>query len=131
MTYIDIIDDSRFNELLKKYMNENTEFDYREYFKHFKENLNKKEILVPVLGIQGAGKSSFLNSILMDENVLPTDVDETTCVPVEVHYGENVHEAEVYFLGKPKQTIKIEELEKYVHNDYNTANEMGVTKIIL
>ncbi len=131
MTYIDIIDDSRFNELLKKYMNENTEFDYREYFKHFKENLNKKEILVPVLGIQGAGKSSFLNSILMDENVLPTDVDETTCVPVEVHYGENVHEAEVYFLGKPKQTIKIEELEKYVHNDYNPANEMGVTKIIL
>lgn len=131
MTYIDIIDDSRFNELLKKYMNENAEFDYREYFKHFKENLNKKEILVPVLGIQGAGKSSFLNSILMDENVLPTDVDETTCVPVEVHYGENVHEAEVYFLGKPKQTIKIEELEKYVHNDYNPANEMGVTKIIL
>ncbi|WP_294376248.1 dynamin family protein [uncultured Clostridium sp.] len=131
MTYIDIIDDSRFNELLKKYMNENTEFDYREYFKHFKENLNKKEILVPVLGIQGAGKSSFLNSILMNENVLPTDVDETTCVPVEVHYGENVHEAEVYFLGKPKQTIKIEELEKYVHNDYNPANEMGVTKIIL
>lgn len=35
MTYIDIVNDSRFNELLKKYMNENSEFDYREYFEHF------------------------------------------------------------------------------------------------
>ena len=131
MTYIDIINDSRFNELLRKYMNENAEFDYREYFEHFKENLDKKEIFIPVLGIQGAGKSSFLNSILMDENVLPTDVDETTCVPVEVHYGENTHEAEVHFIGRPKEIIKSEELEKYVHNDYNPANELGVNRIIL
>ncbi|MDU5723534.1 dynamin family protein [Clostridium butyricum] len=131
MTYIDIVNDSRFNELLKKYMNENSEFDYREYFEHFIENLDKKEILIPVLGIQGAGKSSFLNSILMSENVLPTDVDETTCVPVEVHYGENINEAEVYFVGRPKEVIKSEQLEKYVHNDYNPANELGVSKIVL
>lgn len=131
MTYIDIINDSRFNELLRKYMNENTEFDYKEYFEHFIENLNKKEIFIPVLGIQGAGKSSFLNSILMNENVLPTDVDETTCVPVEVYYGENTDEAEVHFIGKPKEKIKVEDLEKYVHNDYNPANELGVNKIVL
>lgn len=131
MTYIDIINDSRFNELLRKYMNENTEFDYKEYFEHFIENLNKKEIFIPVLGIQGAGKSSFLNSILMNENVLPTDVDETTCVPVEVYYGENTDEAEVHFIGKPKEKIKVADLEKYVHNDYNPANELGVNKIVL
>lgn len=131
MTYIDIINDSRFNELLRKYMNENAEFDYREYFEHFKDNLDKKQIFIPVLGIQGAGKSSFLNSILMEENVLPTDVDETTCVPVEVHYGENTDEAEVYFVGRPKEVIKSSELEKYVHNDYNPANELGVSRIVL
>ena len=131
MTYIDIINDSRFNELLKKYMNENHEFNYKEYFKHFIENLDKKEIFVPVLGIQGAGKSSFLNAILMDENVLPTDVDETTCVPVEMHYGENTKEAEVHFIGKPKKCINVDDLEKYVHNDYNPANELGVSKIVL
>ena len=131
MKYIDIINDSRFNELLERYMNENYEFDYKEYFNHFIENLNKKEIFVPVLGIQGAGKSSFLNSILMNENVLPTDVDETTCVPVEVHYGENTKEAEVHFIGKPEEHINVDELEKYVHNDYNPANELGVSKIVL
>ncbi len=131
MTYIDIINDSRFNELLRKYMSENTEFNYKQYFEHLTENLNKKEIFIPVLGIQGAGKSSFLNSILMNENILPTDVDETTCVPVEVHYGENTDEAEVHFIGKPKEKIKVADLEKYVHNDYNPANELGVNKIVL
>ncbi len=131
MTYIDIINDSRFNELLRKYMSENTEFNYKQYFEHLTENLNKKEIFIPVLGIQGAGKSSFLNSILMNENILPTDVDETTCVPVEVHYGENTEEAEVHFIGKPKEKIKVADLEKYVHNDYNPANELGVNKIVL
>lgn len=131
MTYIDIINDSRFNELLRKYMSENTEFNYKQYFEHLTENLNKKEIFIPVLGIQGAGKSSFLNSILMNENILPTDVDETTCVPVEVHYGENTEEVEVHFIGKPKEKIKVADLEKYVHNDYNPANELGVNKIVL
>ena len=131
MTYIEIINHTRFNELIRKYICENTDFNYKQYFEHLTENLNKKEIFIPVLGIQGAGKSSFLNSILMNENILPTDVDETTCVPVEVHYGENTEEVEVHFIGKPKEKIKVADLEKYVHNDYNPANELGVNKIVL
>ena len=132
MTYMDLIQDDRFNRLLEKYLNnENQGIDYKEYFKHFIENLNKKEIIVPVLGIQGAGKSSFLNSILMEDNILPTDVDETTCVPVEVRYGENTNEAIIYYLNGNKENIHIEDLEKYVHNDYNRANNLQVSKIVL
>ena len=132
MTYMDLIQDHRFNKLLEKYLNnENQGIDYKEYFKHFIENLNKKEIIVPVLGIQGAGKSSFLNSILMEDNILPTDVDETTCVPVEVRYGENTSEAIIYYLNGNKENIHIKHLKKYVHNDYNTANNLQVSKIVL
>ena len=132
MTYIDLINDDRFNLLLEKYMNnESAGIDYKEYFKHFIENMNKSEIVIPVLGIQGAGKSSFLNSILMDENVLPTDVDETTCVPVEVRFGSDTSRAEVYFKTRNMEEINVNDLEKYVHNDYNPANEMGVSKIVL
>lgn len=132
MTYIDLINDDRFNLLLEKYMNnESAGIDYKEYFKHFIENMNKTEIVIPVLGIQGAGKSSFLNSILMDENVLPTDVDETTCVPVEVRFGSDTSRAEVYFKTRNMEEINVNDLEKYVHNDYNPANEMGVSKIVL
>ena len=132
MTYMDLIQDERFNGLLEKYLkSENQGVDYKEYFKHFIENLNKKEIIVPVLGIQGAGKSSFLNSILMEDNILPTDVDETTCVPVEVRYGENTNEAIIHYLNGNKENINIENLEKYVHNDYNRANNLQVSKIVL
>lgn len=132
MTYIDLINDKRFNYLLEKYMNsESAGIDYKNYFKHFIENMNKSEIVIPVLGIQGAGKSSFLNSILMDENILPTDVDETTCVPVEVRFGDDTSRAEVYFKGRNMEEIHVNDLEKYVHNDYNPANEIGVSRIVI
>ncbi|NMF04152.1 dynamin family protein [Clostridium beijerinckii] len=132
MTYINLIEDERFYGLLEKYLNnEKQGIDYNRYFEHFIENLNKKEIIVPVLGIQGAGKSSFLNAILMEDNILPTDVDETTCVPVEVRYGENTDEAVVYYLNGRKESIRINELERYVHNDYNEANNLKVSKIVL
>ncbi|MBN1038489.1 dynamin family protein [Clostridium botulinum] len=131
MKYIDLINDSRFNFLLEKYLNKDNTVNYIEYFNHFIDNLNDKEIIIPVLGIQGAGKSSFLNSILMEDNILPTDVDETTCVPVEVRYGEDTEKAIVHFLDKECKEIKLCDLEKYVHNDYNMANELKVSKIIL
>lgn len=131
MKYIDLINDSRFKFLLDKYLNKESNVNYIDYFNHFLDNLNEKEIIIPVLGIQGAGKSSFLNSILMKENILPTDVDETTCVPVEVRYGIDTDKAIVYFLDKECKEIKLVELEKYVHNDYNVANELKVCKIVL
>lgn len=132
MRYIDLINNSKFNELIEKYLNNVIDgIDTKEYFKHFTENLKNQEIIVPVLGIQGAGKSSFLNSILMDDNILPTDVDETTCVPVEVRYGTNTSKAEIYFHGKEKELVDVSTLEKYVHNDYNPANELRVSKIVL
>lgn len=132
MTYMELLNDDRFNYLIDKYFNhEGQGEEYKEYFKHFIENLDKNELIMPVLGVQGAGKSSFLNAILMDDNVLPTDVDETTCVPVEVKFGENTDEAIIYFHDKPKEKINIKELEKYVHNDYNEANKLNVSKIII
>ena len=132
MAYVNLIKDERFYGLLEKYLNnENQGIDYKKYFQHFIENLNKKEIVVPVLGIQGAGKSSFLNSILMKDNVLPTDVDETTCVPVEIKYGEDTDEAEIYYLNGTKESIHVRDLEKYVHNDYNAANSLKVSRIVL
>ncbi|WP_315068201.1 dynamin family protein [uncultured Clostridium sp.] len=132
MAYVNLIKDERFYGLLEKYLNnENQGIDYKKYFQHFIENLNKKEIVVPVLGIQGAGKSSFLNSILMEDNVLPTDVDETTCVPVEIKYGEDTDEAEIYYLNGTKESMHVRDLEKYVHNDYNAANSLKVSRIVL
>lgn len=132
MSCIDLIQNPKFKYLLDKYLNyEGQEINYMDYFNHFVDNLRKNEIIIPVLGIQGAGKSSFLNSILMEENILPTDVDETTCVPVEVKYGTDTNCAEVCFFDGGSKIISVEDLEKYVHNDYNEGNILGVSKIVL
>lgn len=94
-------------------------------------NINNKETIVPVLGMQGMGKSTLINSIL-SENILPNEADETTCVPVEVRYGE-YKKAIVYFINSDKTQVinTIEDLSEYVDNNYNTGNEKGVEKIIL
>ncbi|AQR96826.1 dynamin family protein [Clostridium saccharoperbutylacetonicum] len=131
MSYMNLIEDERFYGLLEKYLHNDQGVNYKEFFYHFLENLNRKEIIVPVLGIQGAGKSSFLNSILMEDNILPTDVDETTCVPVEVRYGDNVNDAIVYYINGTKENIQVQDLEKYVHNDFNAGNALKVSKIVL
>ncbi|WP_028330989.1 dynamin family protein [Brachyspira alvinipulli] len=92
---------------------------------------NNREDIVPVLGMQGMGKSTLINSILA-ENILPNEADETTCVPVEVKYGED-KKAEVYFFDSDKIEIvhTMDELKEYVDNNYNHGNEKNVEKIVL
>ncbi len=131
MIYKEIINDKRFNYLVDKYLkNENREMGVIEYFNHFIKNMENNQVIMPVLGVQGAGKSSFLNAVLRNDNILPSDVDETTCVPVEIKYGNNT-DAIIFFHDKPEKIINISELEKYVHNDYNEANKLNVKKIII
>ena len=94
-------------------------------------NLQNGEMIVPVLGMQGMGKSTMINAILK-ENILPNDTDETTCVPVEVKYGEQEF-AEAFFINSQNKEIlhTREELNVFVDNNYNPANKKGVSRIVL
>lgn len=95
------------------------------------KNAENSEKIIPVIGNQGMGKSTLINSLLK-ENILPNDADETTCVPVEVSYDDN-ERAEVEFENGSK-TIVVntrEELNAYVDNNENPANNKGVEVIRL
>lgn len=95
------------------------------------KNSGKSEVIIPVLGMQGMGKSTLINGLLED-NILPNDADETTCVPVEVKFGANEC-AKVHFFDKTNViTIHTrEELNEYVDNNYNPGNEKRVANIEL
>lgn len=92
---------------------------------------SQQEMIVPVIGMQGMGKSTLINGILK-ENIMPNNADETTCVPVEVRYGTS-RNAEVFFKNSASSvTIKTQdELAQYVDNNFNPANQKGVSRIVL
>ena len=89
------------------------------------------EPIIPVLGMQGMGKSTLINALL-EENILPNEADETTCVPVEIKYGEIEH-ADVYFKDSSQSIVvhTIDELRDYVDNNFNSGNEKGISRIVL
>ena len=128
MTVKEIFDEP-LKDLCNKYSQENEQLG--SLLEKTIKNSKNNEIIVPVLGMQGMGKSTLINGILQ-ENILPNDVDETTCVPVEVKYGET-EQAEVYFYKKSDIEIihTREELNQYVDNNYNPGNKKEVLKIIL
>lgn len=92
--------------------------------------IEKKDIIVPFIGTQGMGKSTLINALL-GEDILPNEADETTCIPVEVRYGETC--AEVHFKDGTKTYVRFDknELAQYVDNNFNCANEKGVSRILL
>ncbi|WP_149847136.1 dynamin family protein [Paenibacillus sp. 37] len=107
---------------------------YKDILEAKLNNLETGEFLIPVLGIQGTGKSSLLNALLMEDLVLPVDADETTCIPVEIRYGRhNDGEVHVYFEGRNdiERFYDKTKMEQYVHNRFNPGNEKQVSHIVI
>lgn len=125
------LENERLLKLLDNYSLSDDNVSKSKKLREIYEKMHNGRMTVPVLGMQGMGKSTLINSIL-GKNILPNDADETTCVPVEVCYGEDEH-AEVLF--KDERSVRIvhtrEELNCYVDNNENPANKKLVRKIVL
>ena len=95
------------------------------------KSVDSPELIVPVLGSQGMGKSTLINAII-GGNILPNDADETTCVPIEIRHGIK-EKAVVYFQSGDTEEIELscDSLREFVDNNENNGNEKCVSHIAL
>ena len=70
MNLIELINDSAFVRIVAGYTHRETE-DVKSKIASWNKILRTDNFTIPILGVQGAGKSSLLNAILMDDIVLP------------------------------------------------------------
>lgn len=92
-----------------------------------------EKLVVPVLGVQGTGKSTLLSALISATPILPVDADETTCVPVELVHGPAGAGATVKFRDGRTLDVPATEhsLSQFVHNGQNPGNALGVDRIIV
>lgn len=132
MNILEIYSNKEVINLIKKYNEITGENNIEDIFKKSAEDIVSNQCIIPILGTQGSGKSSFLNALLFCDIILPVDADETTCIPTAIVYGE--HEglkAFVYFKDGQKKEIECTEkaLADYVHQEKNPGNELGISHI--
>lgn len=117
-------------DLVKRYNASGEDIDA--LFAKSVSDLSVKNCIIPVLGTQGSGKSSFLNALLFGDIVLPVDADETTCIPTAVSYADLPRpKAVVVFKDGRRRDIECAEksLADYVHQDKNPGNRLAVSAI--
>ncbi|MCR5107989.1 MAG: dynamin family protein [Lachnospiraceae bacterium] len=122
-------EETRLSEIIRKYYPD-PESSLWEDLIEIEKKTDEPDIIVPVLGTQGAGKSTLINALL-SEDIMPSEVDETTCIPVEIRYGKE--KAEVFYKdGTTKLTeCNKKSLSQYVDNTYNAANKKKISHIVL
>lgn len=105
--------------------------NYAQLILEIENKSNSSDMIVPVLGMQGVGKSTLINAIL-GEIILPVDAAETTCVPVEIHYGSEPHGVVRFFEDKPEVIVKTTaDLSEFVDNKNNPGNSKRVRCVVL
>ncbi len=92
------------------------------------EKQEKNEVTVSVIGQFKRGKSTLVNALL-GEDILPVGIVPVTSVVTKIEHGKN--KIKVFFDRGNVSEIEACELSKYVNEQENPDNKLGVLSITL
>ncbi|MGP1570283.1 MAG: dynamin family protein [Eubacteriales bacterium] len=92
------------------------------------EKQDKSEITVSVIGQFKRGKSTLVNALLGEE-ILPVGIVPVTSVVTKIEYGKK--NIRVFFDRGDVKQINSDELSKYVNEQENPDNKLGVLSIAM
>ncbi len=126
--------DEPLRNLLQLYLGSIDSTDFNLLYSGLAKQLSSRRFVVPVYGVQGSGKSTFLNALLFDRPVLPVEADETTCVPVEIAWAAKPSGlAKILYENQCEESVTADDdhLREFVDNALNPGNQRGVTRVVL
>lgn len=92
------------------------------------EKLETETMTVSVIGQFKRGKSTLANGILEDD-ILPVGIIPITSAVTRVVYGKKA--AEVHFLNGAVEKVGFDQLSKFISEQENSNNKLGVSEVIL
>ena len=105
--------------------------NYAQLILDIERKSDSADMIAPILGTQGMGKSTMINAIL-GEDILPNEATETTCVPVEIRYGDTARGVVHFLNDEPEITVNTKTaLDEFVNNKFNPGNIKQVSHIVL
>lgn len=130
---ISTLRDTALVEVLDRHLGEGSGASLGAVFARGAAALEAERLVMPVVGVQGAGKSTFLNGLCFDRVVLPIEGDETTAVPTEIAYTSGETTAKVVFRDGRELSVAATEagLRPWVDNELNPGNEKGVSRVVV
>ncbi len=97
-----------------------------------KEKLENAVYRIAITGLSRVGKSSLINSLLKRPDISPTDVWQTTGVPILIHPGkEEKVRISFYDHKKPTEILPYssENIKQYAAREFNEDNYKGVSEV--
>jgi GTPase Era involved in 16S rRNA processing len=97
-----------------------------------KEKLENAVYRIAITGLSRVGKSSLINSLLKRPDISPTDIWQTTGVPILIHPGrEEKVKINFYDSHKPSEILPYssENIKEYAAREFNEDNHKGVSEV--
>jgi GTPase Era involved in 16S rRNA processing len=112
---------------------ENRNRDAIPHLERAREQLEKERMALAAVGEFKNGKSSLVNALLEEPELLPVDIDVTTSINTLITYAESENVTVVFGSGRSAKKLSIDrkQIRDYVTEQQNASNKKNVSMVVI